>query len=124
VRAVIRFLCPRALRLKPDFADAHEVLGTAFLRKRLPDEAIKVRSRKEAADWLRVLLIGWLDEDLQEPARIRETLRRLEELPALTRSRDPDLLARLPASKQKTWRDLWALMEAVSEKVKEKASAR
>jgi len=86
------------------------------------DDPSRVESRKKACDWLREVLTGWRDwlqKGLDKPARIRKLLGGMRRDPVFIRLRDPDLLVRLPASEQKAWRDIRALMDEVWEKVRE-----
>jgi len=85
------------------------------------DDPHRVESREKAREWLREVLTGWrdwLEKGLDKPARIRKLLKGMRRDPVFNKLRDPELLARLPESEQKAWRDIRALMDEVWEKVR------
>ncbi len=85
------------------------------------DEAAKAKLRRQALDWLRAELKAWHQFPDLGPPRVRAgSVRRPSDWKQdsdLTSIRDPAALAKLPASEQKAFAQLWADVDAMDQTI-------
>ena len=82
-----------------------------------PDDAERAKFRGQALQWLKSELAAWsrvLDSGPAEmKARVAPTLKHWKVDTDLAGIRDPGPLSKLPEAEQKSWRTLWADVEAL-----------
>jgi tetratricopeptide (TPR) repeat protein/tRNA A-37 threonylcarbamoyl transferase component Bud32 len=83
----------------------------------------RTRLRRQALDWLRADLAAWtkLADDAKQHARIRQTLQHWQKDTDLAGIRDADAVVKLRPDEQEACKKLWADVEALLGKVREKA---
>jgi tetratricopeptide (TPR) repeat protein/serine/threonine protein kinase len=90
-----------------------------------PDDATKAQLRRQARDWLQADLAAYakhLDgKDPQAGSMVQQWLRHWKSDADLAGLRDPDAVAKVPAEEQEACRQLWAEVEALLRKARDKA---
>jgi len=82
------------------------------------DAASSIQPRRNAARWLRELVVGWRDglkKGIEKPARVRKLVAQLERHPVFARLKDPDLLTRLEPAEREVWSEIWAAVDELLE---------
>ena len=88
-----------------------------------PDEAGRVRLRRQALVWLRAEMAAWsrrLDDDPKTAAAIQQTMKHWRTDPDLAGLRDEAEIARLPEAERESCRSLWAEVDRLLAKAGER----
>ncbi len=80
----------------------------------------RARWRRHALDWLRAELTTWPRSAEADRAAAQRTLRRWQYDPDLAGVRDPAALGKLPDAERDAWRQLWADVDALLQRVQPK----
>jgi hypothetical protein len=90
-----------------------------------PDDAERAKFRGQALQWLKSELAAWsraLDaRPAQMKATVASTLQHWKVDTDLAGVRDPEPLSKLPEAEQKSWRTLWADVDALLTRAQRRA---